>query len=278
MRYIGFNICLLTHDESGQAIAKRHYHIRRTMKPCELIIIADGVLHIQQREKLDVHAGEFALILPNEEHFGYSASDFKMHWTHFFLPEDFVISDTPNIECDVVLPVHGKLSHLERLILLSTQLENYERTPLTKHARNALITTIVSDLAAQCASQETPITNRRFHTILNFIWSNICNNQLMDVPTIAKTFGYNEKYLYMLFQKNLHITPHRYIIDRKLAQAAIRLRNTSDTVAAISGDLGYVSPQHFMKQFKQRYGVTPTEYRNRESFVNEIFLDDEQKR
>ena len=93
MRFLGYDKQLLIHDESGQAIVRNHYHVRRTMRLCELILITEGTLYIHQKEDLPVKAGEIALILPDEEHFGYASSDFKMHWTHFYLPDDYSVSE-----------------------------------------------------------------------------------------------------------------------------------------------------------------------------------------
>ena len=278
MRFLGYDKQLLIHDESGQAIVRNHYHVRRTMRLCELILITEGTLYIHQKEDLPVKAGEIALILPDEEHFGYASSDFKMHWTHFYLPDDYSVSEEKGGRA-ISIPVHFKPERMDRLVILSNLLESYPRTAATQDVRNGLITTIMAELASLFAASQAgiPKHGKRFHTIINFILSNLGHNTALDVRTIAETFGYNEKYLYSLFRKNLNVTPHRYITDRKLDMAVERLLNTSDTVAAIALDLGYESPQHFMKQFKRRFGVTPSQFRDKQLFNIELYFDDSNK-
>ncbi len=281
MRYIHYAPQIIKHEESGQAIVTNHCHVRRTMDLCELIIITKGQLHMHQKENFITGAGEVAFILPNEEHFGFAPSHFTMHWTHFYLPKDRIVDEDPIGPFGyITLPVRFKLSRVDQPILLCNALEAYRRSSDTADARNAYLTALITELATQIRPTDgAAIYGKRLNAIINYIKSNVghvdlSHNVNLDIKSISEIFGYSEKYIYELFRKNLHVSPHKFITDYKLNFAAERLLNTGDTVAAISSDLGYVSPQHFMKQFKAHFGVTPSQYRNDHVITSELFFDD----
>ncbi len=277
MRFLNFDFQTLRHDESGQAIASNHFHIRRTMKLCELIIISEGTLYIHQRENMDVHAGEICILPPNEEHYGYASSDFKMNWVHFYLPEGYCLDEAP-ASGKISFPLHFKPARLDRIILLANLLESYDRTEQTQHMRDSLITTILAEISLLYSQASTDAAHsKRFQTLTHFIYSSLHNHVALDVKTVAEAFGYNEKYLYELFRKELHITPHRYITDCKMSIASERLLRTTDKVAAIAEELQYKTAQHFMKQFKKHFGVTPSQFRDQHTTKIHVYLDDREQ-
>lgn len=56
-------------------------------------------------------------------------------------------------------------------------------------------------------------------------------------------------------------TPYQYVLNRRI-EAARRLLATSDqSIAAIGAAVGFSTPSHFASTFRQRVGVTPSEYR-----------------
>ena len=56
-----------------------------------------------------------------------------------------------------------------------------------------------------------------------------------------------------------------YVNDRRLTSAAERLRRSDDKIVTIAEDAGFENLSNFNRQFKARYGMTPREYRNRET-------------
>lgn len=56
-------------------------------------------------------------------------------------------------------------------------------------------------------------------------------------------------------------TPHRFVLDHRLARAAQRLEEGGDSVADIARGCGFRSAAHFSARFHARFGVTPSHYR-----------------
>lgn len=86
-----------------------------------------------------------------------------------------------------------------------------------------------------------------------------CDYQL-DVYLRSLPFSYD--YVRKLFQKELGVTPHKYLTDKRLQIAAEVLLNSADgsSIADIALMCGFRDPLYFSKIFKKKYGVAPTYY------------------
>ncbi len=86
------------------------------------------------------------------------------------------------------------------------------------------------------------------------------NERLSDPPNlseVSKKVGLNEFKLKHGFKETFGETLFEYLTQRRLNLARIYLQSSEKTIAEISEDLGYSSPQHFHNQFKKRFGHTP---------------------
>ncbi len=63
------------------------------------------------------------------------------------------------------------------------------------------------------------------------------------------------------FYAHFHDTPHRWFLKRRMAHARLMLTSTTKTVATISSECGFTNTSHFIKLFRNEYGVTPVAYR-----------------
>jgi len=82
-----------------------------------------------------------------------------------------------------------------------------------------------------------------------------------DIASIAHRHGYSPDHLTRVFRDVLGTTLRDYIIDHRLARARRLLDESAMSVAQIADVLGYHSPGHFCRQFKQRLGQSPGKYR-----------------
>lgn len=64
-----------------------------------------------------------------------------------------------------------------------------------------------------------------------------------------------------LYKQMFGVTPMNDVISSRVEHAKYLLRSTGYTVTHIAQMCGYSSNIHFMRQFKQRTGMTPSEYR-----------------
>ena len=85
--------------------------------------------------------------------------------------------------------------------------------------------------------------------------------QPLTVEQMAEGCGCSTSHFMRWFKQMTGSTFTAYLNERRLAVAAERLRQTSDSILFIAGEVGFENLSNFNRQFKARYGVTPREYR-----------------
>lgn len=88
----------------------------------------------------------------------------------------------------------------------------------------------------------------------------------ISVAAIAKTLYISESTVERRFKEHLDMTPLDYIRKRKLQRAAQLLRDGSSVLQAGLA-AGYADNSHFIKLFRQHYGITPHHYKKRFEFT-----------
>ncbi|MDF2943481.1 MAG: transcriptional regulator, AraC family [Herbinix sp.] len=97
------------------------------------------------------------------------------------------------------------------------------------------------------------------HT-LEYIEHNYSKN--IKVQGIADYIGINRSYLTNCFKSVLNMSPQEYILNHRMNQASILLKNTALPISDIANRVGYDDALNFSKSFKKLYGINPTNYRN----------------
>ena len=80
---------------------------------------------------------------------------------------------------------------------------------------------------------------------------------------MADDLGVSKYVLSRLFAKTFHCNFVSYVNGVRLNYAISMLDNTSETITNICYDCGFESQRTFNRVFKERYRITPREYRNR---------------
>jgi AraC-like DNA-binding protein len=86
----------------------------------------------------------------------------------------------------------------------------------------------------------------------------------LGVEDLAAAAGLSRAHFSREFRAAFGVSPHAYLLTRRLERAAALLRSTDHSVAEVCIDVGLQSVGSFTTSFKRAYGVTPTSYR--ESF------------
>lgn len=83
----------------------------------------------------------------------------------------------------------------------------------------------------------------------------------IGVADMAAAAGLSQAHFARAFRSTFGVTPHGYLLTRRLERAAALLRNTDHGVADIATSVGLSSVGSFTTSFKRMFGRTPTEYR-----------------
>ena len=85
----------------------------------------------------------------------------------------------------------------------------------------------------------------------------------LSVKSIAYNFHYNPDYIGRQFKSIMGIPLGKYILNLRIKMAMKFLQETHETIANIAPKCGFVSLRHFLRQFKNEKGMTPSELRHR---------------
>ena len=86
-------------------------------------------------------------------------------------------------------------------------------------------------------------------------------SQGITVSDIAERLGISRPHLTRIFQEELHLSVQTFLINIRMQAAADLLKNTALPVKEITQQVGYTDALVFSKQFKKRFGLSPTHYR-----------------
>lgn len=101
--------------------------------------------------------------------------------------------------------------------------------------------------------------DRRITEILNYIHENYLSVTLDD---LAREFYLSKPYLSKYIREQSGTTFSENVQKIRLKKACTLLKNGNMKVERVAENVGYPSVEHFNRQFKKRYGMTPVQYRN----------------
>lgn len=82
-----------------------------------------------------------------------------------------------------------------------------------------------------------------------------------ELEVLAQDAGTSIHRLNEAFHTHLCTTPAAYIREMRMSEAMRQLRDTAQPVAEIGVALGYPYPANFATAFRERFGVSPRQYR-----------------
>jgi AraC family transcriptional regulator len=66
-----------------------------------------------------------------------------------------------------------------------------------------------------------------------------------------------------LFKLSTGVSPHRFVVGRRIDHAKALLATEGASIAAVSRAVGFRTPSHFTTVFRRTTGATPSAYRSR---------------
>lgn len=178
----------------------------------------------------------------------------------------------------VVQPDPARDELLEPLGGLLEKTHHLRDVAVTSLARKAVVELAAADTAAPLALEGLVLellaaatragapnapTERRppgwlaqTRALLNDRWS-----EQLRVADIAATVGVHPVHLTRTFRVHYGLPVGEYLRVLRLDWAATRLAATDDPIADIASHAGFYDQSHFTRNFKHRFGLTPTAYR-----------------
>ncbi|PYE45443.1 response regulator [Paenibacillus barcinonensis] len=117
---------------------------------------------------------------------------------------------------------------------------------------------VLDRLRAKLEEQSFDEQHDVIQQIQTFVSSNLHS---LSLQSIADHVSLHPVYVSKLFKQIQGISLSEYILSVKMDLALYLLNHTQDRVYEISEKLGYANSQYFIKVFRDKFGMTPQEYR-----------------
>ncbi|MDJ1158599.1 AraC family transcriptional regulator [Chelatococcus sp. SYSU_G07232] len=82
----------------------------------------------------------------------------------------------------------------------------------------------------------------------------------LTLDELAREARLSRHHLIRAFRREMGLTPHAFLVDRRVIAARCRLKR-GETVAAVASAVGFCDQAHLTRAFKARLGVTPGAFR-----------------
>lgn len=83
----------------------------------------------------------------------------------------------------------------------------------------------------------------------------------VSLEDLAQSANVSKSECLRCFKQSLQTTPYKYLVEYRLSKAADMLKTSDSTVEVIAVNVGFHQISHFGKCFREKTGMSPSEYR-----------------
>ena len=226
----------------------------------ELTYVDSGSLHsVTEGQDLLLQQGDLLICAPNQWHMQYA----DIGVAPCFVTVSFSLENWPADH------LTGQVFHSNSRLSSILQQMLQEQESAGSHAEEMLLSLLTQLLIHLQRQEETPTPvsanlpmagseNQIIQRAQQYIAAHV--REKLSVPAIAKGIDVSASYLTALFQKHLQISPGEYIRRIKLQESKQMIREGNLNMTQIAAMLQYSTIHHFSRQFKEKFGITPSEY------------------
>ncbi|MBE6853570.1 MAG: helix-turn-helix transcriptional regulator [Ruminococcus sp.] len=214
------------------------------------------------------HKSSFIIINSNTSYNIYATGEVLIYDRIIFRYDkksDMTLQHDINTNTMYPLSSSSKTDYIMNMLLNEYyKLGNHKNELLSQYTAS-LFMVLASEIKTDFSSESLP-----YYDKLLEIRRNIHSNpsEKWTVDSICKQVNLSRSYFQLLYREAFGITCINDVIESKVRLACQLLESTQKTVSAIASVCGYDSDVHFMRQFKKITGLTPSEYRKKESKGN----------
>lgn len=227
----------------------------------ELTYVDQGSLHsVVNGQDLLLEQGDIMIYTPEQWHMQYA----DMGVAPRFVTISFELAGQ-DLEC----MKNRKFKAPQQAVTLLQQMLREQESP-DDHSGDMIISMLNQLLVILLRQVDTPQpaklkTSNAIHSENEIIrraqqYVSVHVREKLSVPALARMVDVSPSYLTALFHKNLQISPAEYIRRIKLQESKQMIRENSMTFTEIAAALQYSTVHHFSRQFKEKFGITPSEY------------------
>jgi AraC family transcriptional regulator len=95
--------------------------------------------------------------------------------------------------------------------------------------------------------------------VKEIIEANLSSN--ITLESLSLESGYSQSHFLRMFRASVGLTPHQYLLERRIRRAQELLRDGNNSLIDIAARCGFASQTHMTGIFRKKLGATPGEYR-----------------
>lgn len=220
--------------------------------------------YLHEKRRIPVQAGTVVLMNPGDVHACNPVANEQ--WSYLMLYVDSLwLADLQhelgldaNHEFQPIANTHSTSPALfKALNRLHATLTDVEADTLDKHCASVGFFSYLQQNPGTRSSLPAPVAPR-VERAAQYIDDNFkLPVTLEDMCNAASLSG---SYLIRAFEQRYHMTPHAYLLNRRIQHARRQLRSGS-LIAHVAHELGFADQAHFQRAFKKHLAATPGQYR-----------------
>ena len=203
--------------------------------------------------------GQMMLFGPNQWHMQYTGID----TTCRFLTIAFDMSCEKQMHLiNRVFDLTSAESRYLRQILLEMENDDLLSGDFIRSCLKLLILTLLRDVNSRKKRVSTPLMQKNENAVVSRTLQYIADHvySKLSVSSVAEDVGISSSHLTALFHRQMGISPGEYIRRVKLEESKTLIREGKMNFSQIAALLKYSSIHHFSRQFKDNFGISPSDY------------------
>ena len=229
--------------------------------PLELTYVDKGTLHsVADGKDILLEQGDLVIYGPGQWHMQYADVDMSPS----FITITFDLSDEHPQELvnrKFTIP-QSAVPVLQRMLRELDRMDSFSADMVICLLQQLLLELLREQIAPAGTKLRTTNAVNSENEIIRraqqFISEHV--REKLTVPLVARHVDVSPSYLTALFRKNLQISPGEYVRRIKLQESKQMIREDNMNFTEIAAALQYSTVHHFSRQFKDKFGITPTEY------------------
>ena len=227
----------------------------------ELTYVDQGSMHsVVEGQDILLKQGDLVIYGPNQWHMQYA--DIGVAPRYVTITFDLCLGDLSTLLNRKFSAPQHTVTILQKMLQEQERMDDFSTSIIVSQLEMLLLLLLREDKTPRSGKLQTSNAVHSENEIIRQAQQYISTHirEKLSVPLVARQVDVSPSYLTALFHKNLQISPGEYIRRTKLQESKQMIRENNLNFTEIAAELQYSTVHHFSRQFKEKFGITPTEY------------------